>query len=106
GNEGSWVSFPYDRDLVTFPEHFARSGYRTLNFGKTHLPVALRPWQVDDHTGADLKSFYDGTDPELRDDEVYTPILKAAIGGTFKGPVEFPGNLVTRRAVEWLRSKA
>lgn len=106
GNEGSWLSFPYDRDLITFPEHFARNGYRTLNFGKTHLPVALKPWQFDDHTGADLKTFYEGTDPALRDDEVYTPTLKAAIGGIFNGPAEFPGEKVTRRAVEWIRDQA
>jgi choline-sulfatase len=106
GNEGSWVSFPWDRDLVTLPEVFAAAGYRTLNFGKTHLPVALDPWQIDEHDGADLGNFYAGTDPDLRGDEIYTPALKAAIGGTFRGPAEFPGNRVTRNAVRWLREEA
>jgi choline-sulfatase len=106
GNEGSWASFPYDRDFVTIPEHLARAGYRTVNFGKTHLPVALHPWQIDEHDGADLGRFYDGTDPALRRDEVYTPTLKAAIGGTFRGPAGFPGERVTRNAVRWLREEA
>ncbi len=106
GNEGSWASFPWDRDLVTLPEVFAAAGYRTVNFGKTHLPVALHAWETDDHDGADLGNFYAGTDPALRDDEIYTPTLKAAIGGTFRGPAEFPGNRVTGNAVRWLREEA
>ena len=106
GNEGSWASYSYDRDLITFPEHFAANGYRTFNFGKTHLPVAMTPWQVDDHTGADLKTFYDGTDPADLAEEVYTPTLKAAIGGAFPDGVVFPGERVTRRALEWIASEA
>jgi len=31
GNEGSSTRYPCDRDLITFPEHFARNGHRTLN---------------------------------------------------------------------------
>lgn len=104
GNEGSWTSYPYERDLITFPEHFARNGYRTLNFGKTHLPVALRPWQSDDHVGADLGGFFDGVEDD--GGQILTPTLKAAIGGTFPGPVEFPGNKLTRTAAAWLRSEA
>ena len=102
GNEGSWASFPYDRDLVTLPEHLAAHGYRTLNFGKTHLPVALDPWQHDDHDGADLKTFYAGTEGHPFEDEVYTPTLKAAIAGTWPAGVEFPGERVTRHATDWL----
>src|SRR4029079_10228380 len=71
GNEGSWASFPWDRDLVTLPEVFAAAGYRTVNFGKTPLPVALRAWETDVHDGADLGNFYAGTDPALRTDEIY-----------------------------------
>jgi choline-sulfatase len=106
GNEGSWASFPWDRDLVTLPEVFTAAGYRTINFGKTHLPQALHAWETDEHDGADLGNFYAGTDPSLRDDEIYTPTLKAAIGGTFRGPAEFPGNRVTRNAVRWLGEEA
>lgn len=106
GNEGAWASFRWDRDLVTLPEVFAGAGYRTVNFGKTHLPAALRAWQVDEHDGADLGNFYDGTDPALHADAIYTPTLKAAIGGAFRGPAEFPGNRVTRNAVRWLREEA
>lgn len=106
GNEGAWRSFPWDRDLATIPQVFARAGWRTVNFGKTHLPAALPAWEEDDHDGADLGRFYDGTDPALRHDEIYTPTLKAAIGGTFRGPAEFPGNRVTRNAVRWLREEA
>lgn len=106
GNEGSWRSFPYDRDLVTFPEHLAKAGYRTVNFGKTHLPVAMRPWQEDNHDGADLKRFYDGAPATEAWEEVYTPTLKAPIGGQFLGPAEFPGVRVTRNAVRWLADQS
>jgi choline-sulfatase len=107
GNEGAWTSYRYGGEPLTFPEHFARHGYRTNNIGKTHLPKALKPWQVDDHVGADMATFFKDVDPETKKrNAIVTPGLKAPIGGTFPGPVEFPGNKLTRRAVKWLREEA
>jgi choline-sulfatase len=105
GNEASWTTYPYESRLISFPQHFAANGYRTLNLGKTHLPVALKPWQEDRHIGADLAGFFEGVEDD-GSAQIMTPTLKAAIAGTFPGPAEFPGNRLTRAAIDWLQSMA
>lgn len=105
GNEGAWASYRYDRDLPTFPERFAAAGYETVNFGKTHLPRALRPWQVDDHRGAEGGRFYEGVERH-EDDEVGLPAMpRVKVAGTFAEDGRFPGNEVTRNAVAWLSER-
>lgn len=89
GNEGAWASYSYNGERTTFPQHFARHGYKTINLGKTHLPVELKPWDVDDHIGADMATFFKGVDQDKKkENAVLTPGLKAPIGGTFPGPVD------------------
>jgi choline-sulfatase len=103
GNEGGWNSYPYDRALPTFPELFAASGYETVNFGKTHLPPSIRPWQVDDHTGAEGGRFFEGIG---RQDGIGLPAMpKVKVGGAFPGDAPFPGTQVTRRAIDWLKQR-
>lgn len=104
GNEGGWASYVYDRRLPTFPELFAAAGYDTANFGKTHLPRAMQPWQLDDHGGAEVSRFFDGTD-ERSGDEVGLPGMpRVKVAGTFPGD-RFPGEEVTRKAIDWLRGR-
>lgn len=105
GNEGGWTSFPFDLPLKTFPEVFAANGYRTVNFGKTHLPSQLKPWQVDQNQGGTLIDFFDGCDPSTMD-LITTPTHAAALGGIYPDDVSFPGEKVTSNAVDWLEREA
>jgi choline-sulfatase len=102
GNEAAWVSYQYDRDLPTFPEVFAAAGYRTVNFGKTHLPRAMHPWQVDNNIGAQGGRFFDGV-AGRGDDELGLPGMpQVKVAGTFPRGDRFPGAEVTRNALAWL----
>lgn len=103
GNEGAWRSYPYDRDLPTFPGWLARSGYRTVNIGKTHVPRALNPWNECDRRGAELGRFFDGLDRESMD-IVTTPTMKSPLAGRFPADRPFPGEIVTNNAIAWLRN--
>ncbi len=105
GNEAAWASYPYDLDLPTFPEVFAAAGYETVNFGKTHLPRSMHPWQIDNHRGAEGKRFFDGI-RQHADDEVGLPGMPAVkVAGTFPDGDRFPGAEVTRNAIDWLAER-
>ena len=105
GNEGGWRSFPFDLPLTTFPEHFANNGYRTVNFGKSHVVSGLNPWQTNNTRGGTLVDVLDGCnqqDMEL----IVTPTLKSPLGGVYPDNVSFPGAEVTRNAISWLDREA
>lgn len=102
GNEGAWASYPYDRDLVTFPELFARAGYETVNFGKTHLPRSMQPWQIDDNRGAQGRLFFDGVETRPEDEIGLPGMPRVKIGGHFTEDHPFPGEEVTQRSLAWL----
>lgn len=42
--------------VESFTETVARAGWRTLNFGKEHLPGGAVPWQVDVEDGSSMSS--------------------------------------------------
>ena len=55
-NEAAMPAFTMQGgQYVTFPEILAQNGYSTANFGKTHLPPQLKPFQLDDPTGGDMR---------------------------------------------------
>ncbi len=53
-NEASLPNFSLPASVVTFPEILHRSGYRTANFGKTHLPRELHPFEIDNQQGSEM----------------------------------------------------
>ena len=53
-NEAAFPTFELPRAVTTFPEVLAQAGYRTANFGKTHLPAQMRPFQLDDQDGSKM----------------------------------------------------
>jgi choline-sulfatase len=101
GNEGGWRSFPYVNRFRSFPERFAAAGYATANFGKSHVPPGLEPWQLNDQRGGTIVDFLDGCDPAAMD-LVVTPTLGSPLGGVFPEDRPFPGCTVTDNALAWL----
>lgn len=95
-NEAAAPGFPVPAGLTTFPELLARAGYATASFGKEHVPAALRPWQVDDHTGAGMRDTVGGAQEVLR-----TPGMGFVVGGVHADRDYLPEE-VARRASAWL----
>ncbi|TPW31888.1 sulfatase family protein [Pararhizobium mangrovi] len=50
-NEGFSRELRFPESAVTVPETFAAAGYVTANFGKSHVPAPLSPWQMNDTAG-------------------------------------------------------
>lgn len=53
-NEAALPTFTLPHKAVTFPEVLRQSGYRTANFGKTHLPPQLHPFETDKSQGSEM----------------------------------------------------
>ncbi|WP_433509436.1 sulfatase family protein [Nonomuraea sp. CA-143628] len=98
-NEAASPGFPLPEGLVTFPELFAAAGYATASFGKEHIPSALTPWQLDDHTGAGMRDPLGGCDEGSL---VRTPGMRFVVGGRHPDEAYRPEE-VTRRAIAWMR---
>ncbi len=100
-NEGAWASFPLPVRLDTFPEFFARCGWRTATLGKSHVPNGYRPWQEENHEGASMHDFGLDKDPASR-----APIvpdgIPSPVGGVFPDREYFPPEAVTSNALDWL----
>lgn len=93
-NEAYAPGYPLPQPLTTFPEVFAAHGYRTLSFGKQHVPGALRPWQVHDPAGSDMRELMDGTGKgESR--PIRAPGNGSVVGGCFPGARPYPPTRVT-----------
>lgn len=100
-NEAAWGNFKLHKEFITFPEVLADQGYQTVNFGKTHLPMEMKPFQYEKRQGGNGK-----WGKELEKDEVQyiaTAGLNLPIGGIFPEDKEYPPEKVTENAIEWLR---
>ena len=53
-NEASLPNYSLPSSFITFPEVLQRSGYCTANFGKTHLPPQLHPFEIDNQEGSGM----------------------------------------------------
>lgn len=100
-NEGVWPHFQMPDPPLTFPQVFAQQGYRTANFGKTHVHQNLTVWQESNTDGAGMAEFFETVsrdDPDLIT-RLSTPVV---IGGRFPGDVPYPGATVTDNTLNWL----
>lgn len=50
-NEAAWKDFTMPCKPLTYPEVLQAAGYHTANFGKTHLPLEMHPFELDDTRG-------------------------------------------------------
>lgn len=53
-NEACDPGFRLPAKLTTFPQELARAGWHTANFGKTHLPPELAPFELDNQDGSQM----------------------------------------------------
>jgi choline-sulfatase len=99
-NEGAWADFEPPVRLETFPETFARAGYRTASIGKSHGPRAYRPWQEQNEQGSGMGVFGVAGD---RLQAIVPSGIPAAVGGVYPEDLPYPPEAVTRNALDWLR---
>ena len=85
---------------VTFPEVFARHGYRTANIGKEHIPHQMQPWQYSNRDGSSNKKLAAGMDASMG--LVRPPGMKNILGGRFPADRPYPPEQVTENALAWL----
>ncbi|WP_028035796.1 sulfatase-like hydrolase/transferase [Chelativorans sp. J32] len=100
-NEGSWPSYPLPLRLETFPELFARHGYRVASIGKSHHGPYYKPWPEDIHDGSSMHAF--GLDVDATPFEPIVPRgIPSPVGGVFPEGRSFPPEAVTANALRWL----
>ncbi|WP_406101808.1 sulfatase-like hydrolase/transferase [Streptomyces sp. NBC_01003] len=100
-NEAYADGFPLPPGLTTFPEVFARHGYRTTSFGKEHIPAGLTPWQLHDPAGGAMRDPLSGRDPADCALTV-TPNGKTVVAGTLPEGQPYGPAQVTENAAAWI----
>ena len=105
-NEGMFTYAP-QQPAPVFTHNLSAHGYTTINFGKTHVPAALQPFQVDDREGSDqfaLQATVRASDPT---------VTRAVRGSNGLGIIaaRYPDELpylpssVTDHAIRWIRDQ-
>lgn len=99
GNEAyGEAAHPIATGLMAFTEVLAAAGWKTVDFGKEHLPPGISPWQAQDPAGADMRQLVQGA---LEDGGsiVRTPGMGFAVAGTWPQGRPYPPETITERAI-------
>ena len=105
-NEGMFTYAP-EQPAPVFTHNLSAHGYSTINFGKTHVPAALRPFQVDDREGSDqfaLRALVRGADPTVSR-TVHGSNGLGIIAARYPSELPYPPSSVTDHAIAWIRAQ-
>jgi len=102
-NEACWPLYELPNDVTTFPEVFAAAGYRTVNFGKVHVPHGLQAWQQSDGRGGGMNELIKAADPDAK---IAPSGVPTYIGGRMKPGLPYPPDAVFDNAEQWLADEA
>lgn len=104
-NEGAWPAFRSPQLLPTLPVHFAKNGYATANFGKTHVPHDWRCWEHDNPEGGDM-GFWRHLGEEgvamIRAQRPGSSRPGGMVGGCYPDSEPYPPRRVVDNALHWL----
>ena len=106
-NEGAWKCFRMPALPDTFPEVFARNGYRTANFGKLHVARELQPdvtpgreiFQVCEREGGRMHIWQHLGEERVR---MIRPPSGGMNGGVFPDDDPYPPDAVAEGALAWM----
>lgn len=105
-NEAAAPDFRLPVNVTTFPEVLAQAGYRTANFGKTHVTPDLHPFQLDEQKGSEMHMGLSRKEIQV------LPRVKPRQGISMNlaslYPEEKPDyypEVITRNAISWLKEQ-
>ena len=104
-NEASLPNFSLSRDVTTFPQVLAQAGYHTANFGKTHLPRPMKPFQVDVRDGSDMSLGLTREESRALPQINSNPALRFNLASVYPEGKEYGPETVTRNAVSWIQAQ-
>lgn len=106
GNEAAYPGFRLPEEVVTFPEVLAQAGYKTANFGKTHVAPQMHPFQLDVPDGSEMSLGL--TRQEMQN----LPRIKPRQGISMnvaslypEGKANYYPETVTKNAITWLQEE-
>ncbi len=101
GNEASLAPFKLKEDYDTYTKVLERHGYKTANFGKTHLPNGMRVFQTMNQSGSGMDL---GLGKEAFTLEKITPTgpIVQNLGSVFPGARKYGPEKIKENAIEWL----
>lgn len=104
-NEAHWSNcrFSQSPDYPLLPEVFARAGYATASFGKSHLPHGLQPFDHLNLEGGGMKEIVELVPPESL---IQPPGVTTNLGGDFPEDTPFPPEKVTKNGIEWMEKQS
>ncbi len=104
-NEAASDSFSMPICPVTFPEVLAQNGYRTVNFGKTHLPRQLHPFELDEQSGSKMNMGLTMEECKHLSKIDTASALHFNLASDYPADKEYGPEHVTKNALSWLRQR-
>ena len=101
-NEAAFPTFELPRAVTTFPEVLAQAGYRTANFGKTHLPAQMHPFQLDDQDGSKMNMGLTAEESQTLETVNPASALKFNLASQYPEGKDYYPEHVTRNALSWI----
>ncbi len=105
-NEAALPSFSLPHSVVTFPEVLHTYGYRTANFGKTHLPQQLHPFETDNQQGSEMSLGLTLKERELLQKISPRGEFSFNAASLYPEGKEYYPEKVTSNALEWMAQQA
>ena len=105
-NEAAYPAFRLPISVTTFPEVLAAAGYKTANFGKTHIAPQMHPFQLDNQAGSEMSLGL--TKEELKQLPRLRPRQGISMNVASLYPPErefYYPETITRNALHWIREQ-
>lgn len=104
-NEAMTPTFHMARTAITFPEVLAQNGYHTANFGKTHLPQELRPFEIDNHDGSSMTLGLTKEEIHALDKIMPHSGFSFNAASLYPAEKEYYPEVVTANALSWIKEQ-
>lgn len=101
-NEAAVSTFTLPTPVITFPEVLRKAGYHTANFGKTHLPPGLTPFETHNPEGSGMGLGLTYTERQNLQKISPRSGLSFNAASLYPEGKEYFPEKVTENALEWL----